>query len=467
MLRKENPTEFLSYMEDASNFREAQAEILYIPENEKEVGEIVKEAVSRNLPLTISGGGTGTVGGRIPTRGGIISLERLSGILDIDKGKKIARLEAGVRVEDFLRELEKLNLFYPPFPTERKAFIGGNVATNASGEYSYRFGCTRKYVRKIWVVTSEGEIREIERGKYRADKKGVIHWEDIKIKIPTYISPLIKNSAGYFSQPSMDLIDLFIGSEGTLGVITRIEVELVPLPPPRFIGVAFWGRVDILDVLREIKTNPSLTPYCLEYMDEVALDFLRGDYPSIPSTSTQALYWEDEEKNLENWAEILGRFNPLDVWISTGEKDYQKLLEFRHRLPERVNEKFRSLGSHKIALDIAVPEKNFPDLMIYYRSLKNRVEGVIFGHIGENHLHFNIFPTKPDIQEIYDSAIRKGISLGGTVSAEHGIGKTKHRYLKMMYGEEGIREMIRVKKEIDPSCIFGPDNLFPYASLFS
>ena len=467
MIVKEKREEFLSYLEDASNFREGSAEILYIPENEKEVVEVVKEAVDKKLPLTISGAGTGTVGGRIPTRGGIISLEKLNRVKEVDKNRNRAVLEAGVVIEDFLKVLEKEGFFYPPFPTERKAFIGGNVATNASGEYSFRFGCTRKYVRRIRLVTSKGEVWEIERGKFKADSEGIIRWEKGDIQIPAYISPPIKNSAGYFSQPGMDFIDLFIGSEGTLGVITEVEVEIIPSLPARFIGIAFFKERKVLEAVARIKEEGKLHPYCLEYFDDASLSLLRMDFPSIPQNVMEALYWEDEEKKLEDWAEFLDEFSPLDVWISTSEKDYRSLIEFRHLLPEKVNEKFRKLRSHKIALDIAVPEENFPELFSYYLEVKKKVEGVIFGHIGENHLHFNLFPTREDIQKIYEEAIQKGLELGGTVSAEHGIGKTKPRFLEIMYGKEGIEEMIHVKKEIDPYLIFGPDNLFPYERLLN
>ncbi len=473
MIIKKDKEEILSYLEDASNFPPGKAEALFIPENEAELREILLDCAGKRIPLTISGAGTGTVGGRIPssdTGGCILSLEKLSCIKEINEKEKRAVLGAGVVIEEFLKRLESKGLFYPPFPTERTAFIGGNVATNASGEYSFYFGATRRYVKRIKVFLSGGEEWNLKRGEFRANADGVIKIGDRRIRIPGYTSPAIKNSAGYYSAPGMDLIDLFIGSEGTLGVITEVEVEIIPSLPPRFIAVAFFREKKALQVVGEIKKRKELSPLSLEYFDRESLRFLQKDFPSIPAGSVEALYIEDIEDNLEEWAEFLDEFSPLDNWISLDEVSYRKLINLRYRLPENVNEYFKHLGSHKIALDIAVPEDKFPSLFNYYEEIREKysVEGVIFGHIGEDHLHFNLFPSnlsREEIEDIYTEAVKFGISLGGTVSAEHGIGKTKHKYLALMYGEKGIQEMVRVKKEIDPWIILGLDNIFPHTLL--
>ncbi|MCM8829620.1 MAG: FAD-binding oxidoreductase, partial [Candidatus Omnitrophica bacterium] len=143
MIVKTGREEILTYLEDASNFREGNAERLYIPDNEGELIYILTDCAKNNIPVTISSGGTGTVGGRVPREGVILSMERFNRIINIDKNEKTSTLQAGVVIKDFLDLIEKEGLFYPPFPTERTAFIGGNVATNASGEYSFRFGPTR------------------------------------------------------------------------------------------------------------------------------------------------------------------------------------------------------------------------------------------------------------------------------------------------------------------------------------
>jgi len=474
MIIKREQDEIVNYLEDSSNFREGKAEALYIPENKKEVIEVIKECAEKEIPLTVSAGGTGTVGARIPLEGAILSVEKLNKIISVDKEKKRAVLQSGVLIDDFLKILQTQDLFYPPFPTERTAFIGGNVSTNASGEYSYYFGATRKYVKRIKAILSTQETLEIERGKYIAGKEGYVEVGNRKIKIPSYITPSIKCSAGYFSQPEMDLIDLFIGSEGTLGVITEIEVELIPALSSPFIMIIFFRKNECLKLISEVKRNKKLNPLSLEYFDKRSLDFLKKDFPNIPDNSPAALYVENEEKgnSLENWANLIENYPILDTWVSQDKRSYEKLINFRHKLPDNINEYFKRIKSKKLALDIAVPEDSFKELFDFYHNIRlnnQNVETVLFGHIGENHLHFNFFPRdekeKELVEKILIQAIKKGINLGGTISAEHGIGKFKHKYLEMMYGKEGIAEMVRIKKQLDPYCILGLNNIFPESLL--
>jgi D-lactate dehydrogenase (cytochrome) len=391
----------------------------------------------------------------------------MNGISSIDRKNSRAVLQSGVIVDDFLKGLEQEELFYPPFPTERMAFIGSNVATNASGEYSFRFGATRKYVRRIKVALSTENILEIKRGEYTADAQGMIATPFFKIKIPSYKSPDTKNAAGYFSRPGMDLIDLFVGSEGTLGIITEVEVKLIPALPKRSIMILFLQKnEDTLDIIGKIRSNKELNVYSLEYFEKNSLGILKKAFPNIPECQS-ALYIEQEAGDLDVWLELLERYSLADTWIGENERDYNKLINFRHKLPELINEYFREIKQTKVSLDIAVPEDYFPTFLNFYREMAKTtgVEYVIFGHIGENHLHFNFFPKNEQEREraiaSYIEAVKKAVASGGTVSAEHGIGKLKHKYLEMMYGREGIMEMARIKKTIDPFCMFGLNNIFP------
>ena len=469
MIIKKDKDQILGYLEDASNLEGGNADILYIPETEDEVKDAVYECASKKIPLTVSAGGTGTVGSRIARDGAILSVERLNKIISIDKKNKRAVLQPGVIVDDFLEALAKQNLFYPPFPTERTAFIGGNIATNASGEYSYYFGPTRSYIKMIRVLLSTGKFLDIKRGEIFADKDGIIRMDELSVKIPSYISPQVKNAAGYFSKPQMDLIDLFIGSEGTLGVITKAEIEIIDDLQSRFIMVIFLpDEQRLFELISEIKNNPDLKPVSLEYFDKNSLDFLRNDFQSIPSNSTAAVYIEEEEgaNTLDAWLNLLDKYEVIDTWISQDKKRYQELIDFRHKLPEKVRDYFKKIKSHKIALDIAVPDESFEKLFYFYKhTLDNEnIQFVLYGHIGENHLHLNLFPKnekeKAIVNDICNKAVRKAVKMGGTVSAEHGIGKIKHKYLEVMYGREGILEMARVKKILDSHCILGLDNIF-------
>jgi len=473
---KKAQDEIIGYLEDSSNFRGGKAEVLYIPENEDDVVQVVKECTSRKMPLTVSGGGTGTAGARIPLSGAILSTEKLNRIISIDRNKKTARLGSGVIVDNFLKELDREGLFYPPFPTERTAFIGGNVSTNASGEYSYRFGSTRRYIKAIRVVLSTGEVLEIPRGKYCANADGYIEVKEekrecvhISVKIPAYTSPSVKNSAGYFSKPGMDLIDLFIGSEGTLGVITEVEVGLIPALPLRFIMILFFPEEgNILEFLKEVKNRTRVNPLSIEYFDKGSLEFLKKDFPGIPECAC-AIYIEDEyrEEKFDAWLDLLGNYKLIDTWVSKDEKGYREFIDFRHKLPENINEYFKKIDSTKLAIDASLPENAFPEFFVLYKKIQDEagIQTVLFGHIGENHLHFNFFPKnekeKQKVKKIFEDILQKVAGAGGSISAEHGIGKLKHRYLQFMYGKEGITEMARVKKEIDPHCILGLDNIFP------
>lgn len=486
MTIKKLQDEIIGYLEDSSNFCGGKAEAVYIPENEDEIIAIVKECTDKKMPLTVSAGGTGTVAGRIPLDGAILSTEKLNNIIFIDRRKKIARLQSGVIVDNFLKELDRENLFYPPFPTERTAFIGGNASTNASGEYSYRFGSTRKYVKRIRIVLSTGEILEIPRGKYFADSNGYIEVPGLeekngmgkngmcpyflKVKIPSYISPSVKNSAGYFSRSGMDLIDLFIGSEGTLGVITEVEVDLITaLPLSRFIVIIFLSKEDrLMGFLERVKRGREVRPLCLEYFDRNSLEFLKKDFPNIPKCES-AVYIEDRKVDevLDKWLNLMEECDLVETWISKDEKSYREFIDFRHKLPENINEYFKKIGSVKLAIDAAVPGNIFSDFFVLYKKIQQElsIQTVRFGHIGENHLHFNFFPKneqeKEEVAKTIEEILQRVIKAGGTISAEHGVGKIKHKYLEMMYGKEGIMEMVRVKKEIDPFCLLGLNNIFP------
>ncbi|HOL22478.1 MAG TPA: FAD-binding oxidoreductase [bacterium] len=468
MIVKAGREEILTYLEDASNFREGNAEKLYIPEDEGDLIYILTDCAKNSIPVTISSGGTGTVGGRIPRDGVIISMEKFNRIPKIDKEEKSATLQAGVVIDEFLKLIEVEGLFYPPFPTERTAFIGGNVATNASGEYSFRFGPTRRYVKKIRMVLTDGRILQIERNNIY-ESNGIIDYGIFKVPLPSYRTPPVKCSAGYFSQEGMDGIDLVIGSEGTLGVITEVQVSLIEALPPRFIVIVFLKDEEGVPlIVKQIKKMCGDALFSLEFFDSGSLKFLKNDFPAIPDGAC-AIYAESiaTTEEIERWLDISERYGAVDTWLAEDVKNYEKLIDFRHRLPENINAYFRKIGIVKVAMDIAVPEDSFPEMYGFYRYImkSEKIHSILFGHIGENHLHFNLFPSSDEekrrAKEIYEICVKKALSLGGTVAAEHGIGKIKHRWLEIMYGREGLKEMAKIKKIFDPYCILGLDNIFP------
>ncbi len=464
---KNLPEDIQPYLEDSSNFKEGSTSKVFIPENEKEVLEVLKQCAVTKTPVTISAAGTGNVAGRIPLDGVVLSTEKLNKIISIDKKNKKAHLQSGVVIENFLKEIEALGLFYPPFPTERAAFIGGNIATNASGEYSFRFGSTRKYVEKIKMVLATGDILEIRRGEI-FEKNGYIDYGLFKIKLPSYRTPDVKCSAGYYSKEGMDAIDLLIGSEGTLGVIIEVEVNLIDKLPERFIILTFLKEnTHIPEIVKKIKSlTYELNIFSLEFFDKKSLEFLKEEFSFVPE-NTVALYIEAEKANLEKWFYLIESFPVSDVFVSESKTDYQKLIHFRYKLPDKINSYFKQLGCTKVAVDASVPDEKFEEFYNYYKKIiyeyKN-IEMVLFGHIGESHLHFNMFPKTEEekelCEEIYISSLKKAVSLNGSGFAEHGIGKIKSKYLPLMYGKRAIYEMAQIKKTFDPPCILGLDNIF-------
>ncbi|MFM9903878.1 MAG: FAD-binding oxidoreductase [Pyrinomonadaceae bacterium] len=494
-----------NYLTDASNMQGGTAEKLFFPEAVDEVAKILADANAKKKPVTISGARTGTVGGAIPFGGFIISLEKLNKIVKIDKEAQTVIVEPGVILADLQKAVDAEGLFYPPDPTEWSCQIGGTVATNASGARSFKYGATREFVRRLTIVLATGEIVDIRRGECVSADDGTISIRtsadrEIKVNVPTYERPNVrKNVSGYFNEPPLDAIDLFIGSEGTLGVIVEIELALLPKPEGFFSGIVFFkNEADLLAFVDEAKTlsranrplrttTPSAeaaaTPpkqggefgaSLVEYFDANALKFISEKFPETPGGMAGAIFFEqettadNEDALLEHWNELLETHN-ADLersWFTTNEQDREKMREFRHALPVTVNERIAKYKQRKVGTDMAVPDENFPAFLQFYKQTLDAsgLDYVIFGHIGDCHLHANMLPKDADEAErarhIYGRCVAQAIMLGGTVSAEHGIGKLKRKYLSAMMGERYLNEMAELKRAFDPNGILGRGNMF-------
>ena len=478
MIIKKDPDFIRSYLEDSSNLKGGYADEVWIPSGEDELSEFIKNANSLKIPVTISGGGTATTGSRIPFGGVVISMEKLNRIIDISHSKKSTIVQTGVLVDDLKKECENKGLFYTSHPTERTASVGGTVATNASGSRSLKYGPTRNYVNRLKMVLPTGEIYEIRRGEKfidNADRKITVPGRGvIEIPLPSYRMPEVKNSAGYFARPGMDLIDLFIGQEGTLSVITEIEMGLVRKPESILSSFVFFDdALDARSFAKAAKKEAGILS--IEYFDSNSLKLLRGKCPNVPPEKGAAIFFEQEiarnegDSIIEKWASLIeGNKSSLDdTWVAMNENDARLFTDIRHAMPESVNDLYRKRGFRKLSTDIAVPDDRFDEMMDFYvySFAKEALDHVIFGHIGESHVHVNILPGSAEeeakARDLSMEFVRKALSLRGTVSAEHGIGKLKHRYLEEMYGKSGILEMVRIKKAFDPNCILGLDNMFP------
>jgi len=490
MIIKTDQDAIQSYLEDSSNVEGGRTEKVVFPETIDELSAVLKEAAAARVPVTISGGGTGTAGGRIPFGGITVSMERLNRILAItadSRGGGSATVQAGTLVEDLKNEAEKKGLFYTCHPTEKTAFLGGTVATNASGARSFKYGATRKFVKRLIAVLADGTVMPVVRGERFITKKDpsvMISGKKIVIPLPTYRMPAVKNSAGYFIQEGTDLIDLFIGQEGTLAAIAEIEIDIVAKPEDIFSCFAFFeNEQDAWSFSLEARgkarrggtVGTSIDPLSLEYMDKNSLSLLRGAYPRIPKNARASVYFEQEitstqeDRVLKAWQGLLEKYNVSidDTWVAMTEKEQNDFLTFRHAVPHTINELVRKNGFKKMSTDISVPDGSLIEMMRFYKETLSgfSVPSLVFGHIGESHLHMNLLPRSEDefrkAKELCLACVRKGVALGGSVSAEHGIGKTRHLYLDEMYGREGVLEMARIKKAFDPECILGLDNIFP------
>jgi D-lactate dehydrogenase (cytochrome) len=524
MLTKSDPDEIQTYLSDSSYLPSGHADRVIFPETAEDVAEILRQASRAKTPVTISGAGTGTVGGRVPSAGIVLATDKLNQIRSIahnqDGGGSVVA-EAGVRLEDLQKFVDSEQLFYPPDPTERSCFLGGTVATNASGARTFKYGPTRKYVQRLKVVLASGDIINLRRGEVRAHETGKIKialpsGKTIEARLPDYQMPHTrKHAAGYYVAPEMDLVDLFIGSEGTLGVVVEIEVALLPKPEALLSGVVFFSTEDDLLAFIQSARNLSLTnrkrrgsvaqlgelmnkaleitdrharpqatepedtstnldARALEYFDSESLNFLRQKYETIPAEAVGAIFFEQETTSvtddllMSEWLGLLEKHNALadSSWFATGEADQAGLREFRHALPVLMNEWFARHNQRKVSTDMSVPDSEFAGMLRFYQDTlqPSGLRYTIFGHIGDNHVHVNILPRNDGealkAREIYLQFLKRAAAVGGTLSAEHGIGKLKREYLRLFYSEESLREMAALKRAFDPNGILGRGNIF-------
>lgn len=506
----DSPEVILNYLSDESCSLKGQADRVYFPVNEGEVSFILKRANETGTPVTVSGGGTGITGSRVPPGGVVLSTERLIQAPDSDMeaegyGKITGESGAGtvslllnpethriivppgILLDDLYRMLEENDLFYPPNPTELSATVGGNIATNASGGRSFKFGAVRNWIRSLRVILPTGELLTIRRGEvFAVDNKFIVEYPDGKraaVPVPPYKMPEVKNASGYFAAPGMDLIDLFIGAEGTLGVVTLAEMEVIAWEGEIFSCILFFenekNAVNFICEARELShcKEEQMDALTLDYFDANSLEFMRKTHGDIPENAGAAIFGEqllpaDQDDVLCAWMDLMEKHQCIEDWTAVTHKDHERLRLFRHSLPESVNELMRSRRLKKMGMDLAVPDHRLEEIMEEYHraGADNGFDYVLFGHIGNNNLHMNFLPKNEaemaKIREIYLNLARKGIAMGGTISAEHGVGKKRitvdgeeFPYIYLMYGKEGLESSAMVKRSLDPAGILNLGNI--------
>lgn len=450
-------TDIDPYLEDSSRYR-GSADQVFVPTNVNEVRQIVINASADKVPLTVAGAGTGLTGARVPRGGWVISLERFRD-LEIQPGR--ARCGSGVILADLQSAAARTRQLLGPNPTESLACIGGIISTNAGGARSFRFGPVGRQVLALEVTFMDGRTVRFKRG----DK---VDFPYRTVRAPS----TTKTAAGYTLRPNLDWVDLFAGSEGTLAIITEAELQLFPEPPAILSGVVFFPSeelaLDAVDIWRPI---PGLR--LLESMDTRALDFLRPKYTRMSPNARAALMIEqdlvsDEDPEVDAWAKRLSAQSALeqDSWFGFTAADRERFREFRHALPTMTVDLARRSGS-RFSTDFAVPPEKNREMYSYYRQrCEETFPGryTIFGHIGDANVHVNLLPNGPEdakrAEDVMEDFAQKVLSLGGTVAAEHGIGKQKKNLLKLMYSAEEIEAMKDVKRRLDPKWLLGRGNIF-------
>lgn len=469
-------------LQDESNLSGSWCELAGWPETPEEAEDFIGEVTQSGLQLTVSGGLTGIAGGALPRGGAVISASLMKGMEMLENGN--VRVGAGVTLEE-LREFLAAHTpecFYPPDPTEETASAGGTISTDASGGGSFLYGSTRRWVEAASVVLPGGKTVALRRGDHRFTDRVCTHPHIGRIELPVLrsVQPS-KNAAGYYIRPDMDLLDLFIGSEGTLGVVALAELKLAPRP--RYLvdlavfpecSSSFWDLYNSL-----LDPGPALRLRALEMMDRRCVSFLRhnpGELPPPPGKAEFVLLLTAEVRSDDEMEETLVfldhllvkcGIDPDTAWGGFEPAERRKMKELRHSLPESVNHRISQLraefpGIHKFGSDGAVEPRRLKEYYGRCVDILDRKElpFLIFGHAGQGHLHANALPESPGALSAAEEAMREiaaaAVEMGGTISAEHGLGSLKMPYLPLMYSPEEIRGMNRVRRTIDPEGVLAP-----------
>lgn len=437
------PEEMLAYANDATHyFKSRIPDAVVLPHTTEEVAKVMKYAFEKEIPVTPRGAGSGLAGGCTPVHGGIVmDLKRLNKILEIDKSNMTAKVEAGVVLKNFQDTLEKRQLFYPPDPQSASVCtIGGNVATRAGGPRGVKYGTTGNYVTGLEVVLPDGSIIT-PGGKF------------------------VKQSVGY------DITHLMTGSEGTLGVITAVNLRILPLPEAnRTVIVVCETLEQAAEIVAEIIARGAI-PGMIEFLIKLAITIMNQYFfPPLPTDGEGYLfmYFDGTEAQVEYEAKLVSEIchdmKAKEVRLIEDPKVAQTYWTARANVYPLI----QTIFERGNAEDITVPRNKLPDLVRAVQAIA-AAEGVMIGlagHAGDGNMHPSIlYPqVTPEAEAkakiAIDKLIRAGLDLGGTISGEHGIGIHKAEYLSWELGDIQIELMKRIKNAFDPKGIMNPGKIW-------
>ncbi|MBU1487325.1 FAD-binding protein [bacterium] len=414
------------------------------PETTEEVSSILRLANLEKIPVVPRGGGSGLSGGALPVKGGILLvLTRMDRILEIDQENMTATVEPGVILLDLKKAVEKFGLFYPPDPNSLDiSTLGGNIAENAGGPQTVKYGVTRDYVLGLKVVLPIGEV--VNTGV--KTRKGV---------------------AGY------DLTRLIIGSEGTLGVVTKATLRLIPKPQAIRTMIALFAHFNqVLSAISRIMASSS--PSVLEFLDAKAVRLVRNylkkglsfecDYLLVESSEDAAFLLievdgakEVVERQAVDIVAIL-RENKGEVKVAGTETQREKVWLIRRSVKNSI----LSIYKDDVSEDIVVPVSKIPEAIRRFRDVEAElsVKVLNYGHFGDGNIHTHVFgPDPAKVHKAIERIFEISLSLGGSITGEHGVGLTKAHYLPWEIGEEQMRLLRRIKKAFDPNNILNPGKM--------
>lgn len=459
---------------------------MLLPRSEGEIAW----ALAQPGPLLAVGAQSSLTGGATPFGERLLSFARMDALVSVAGGR--ARGQAGLPLLTLDAALLERHLRYPPAPTYRGATLGGVAATNAAGAATFRHGTTRDWVHALTIVLAAGDVLDVERGQcvVRAGQEFELERRDgslTRVPAPTYPLPDVpKRSAGYHSAPELDLVDLFVGSEGTLGVIAEVEVRVVPavaewlaLVPCRDDGHAFA----LADALREAARAGTLAVAAIESIDARCVALLveegKGALPACPGgalfvTLEAPSAADDPLEALFALLEAEGSADGVDVAGPDAPARQQALAALREAVPVAVNERLGRAQRgdarvRKAAADMIVPFARVPEMVAAWHDAFSRrgLDHAIWGHLSDGNLHANALMTRGEEVVAADEALletgRAVIAIGGCPMSEHGVGRNrvKQALLRALVGEDGLAQMRRVKAALDPGGRLAPGVMIP------